>query len=212
MYLMREIEKEARPAWEQFLSRAKTSKFLDNEDCDPRLLYGWTEENISIWDVSELDGKPLKTEIEFAICHPKKYEWKKATFLIFNGDAVATSGLRLSASDGGTGEIEIDTSKTHFDIISITGKQLCSLLFHISQKGFVIEEFTKAMYDARKIQIINDSRQYKTIMARTNNEPPSINNIPAGTELPRRISTEIATSNIWTPANSSKIPEQPKEN
>jgi len=140
MALMRQLEAEHKKLWDQ-LSPPKP-EMVDAKDCEPALLSGWTDRDISLWDVSAVGGKPGLQEILVALCRRKK-DWEKISYLLFPAETVCSTGLSLTASNGNTGDQRIDISQTHFEIKGITGKKLCTLLFQVSISKFQTGVFTK---------------------------------------------------------------------
>jgi len=133
MALMRQLEAEHKKLWDQ-LSPPKPEMVVA-KDCEPALLSGWTDRDISLWDVSADGGKPGLQEILVALCR-RKVGWDKISYLLFPAETVSSAGLSLTASNGNTGDQRIDISQTHFEIKGITGKQLCTLLFQVSISKF----------------------------------------------------------------------------
>jgi hypothetical protein len=140
MALMRQLEAEHKKLWDQ-LSPPK-SEMVDAKDCEPALLSGWTDRNISLWDVSAVGGKPGLEEILVALCR-RKNGWEKISYLLFPAETVSSAGLSLTASNGNTGDQRIDISQIHFEIKGITGKGLCTFLFQVSISKFMTGVFTK---------------------------------------------------------------------
>jgi len=140
MKLMRQLEADHKKIWDQ-LSQPKP-EMVDAKDCEPALLSGWTDRDISLWDVSAVGRKPGLQEILVALCRRKKI-WEKISYLLFPAETVSSAGLGLTASNGNTGDQRIDISQTHFEIKGITGKGLCTLLFHVSIGNFETGVFTK---------------------------------------------------------------------
>ncbi|MHB1228307.1 MAG: hypothetical protein ACYC0O_12385 [Desulfurivibrionaceae bacterium] len=144
MDLMRQLEAEHKRLWDQ-LSPARP-EMVAASDCDPALLSGWTDRDISLWDVSAIGGKPGLEEILVALCRRRK-NWEKISYLRFPKETVSSAGLSLTASNGKTGSQRVDTSNTHFEIKGITGKELCTLLFNVCAGAFETGVFTKKQFD-----------------------------------------------------------------
>lgn len=144
MKLMRQLEAQHKKLWDQL--RPPKSELIDAEDCNPELLSGWTDRDISLWDVSDSGSKPTMVEILVALCHRKK-EWEKVSYLIFPADTVSNAGLLLTESNGNTGDQRIDLSHTHFEIKNISGRKLCSFLYHVSISEFETGLFTRRDFD-----------------------------------------------------------------
>lgn len=140
MDLMRQLEVEHKRLWDNLSPR--TPEMVAARDCDPALLSGWTDRDISLWDVSGSDGKPTLKEILVALCR-RKQNWEKISYLRFPEESVTLVGLTLTSSNGKTGDQRVDNSHTHFEIKGITGKELCTLLFHLSNGEFETGIFTK---------------------------------------------------------------------
>lgn len=168
MDLMRQLEAEHKRLWEK-LSPLKP-EMVAASDCDPALLSGWTDRDISLWDVSGLDGKPKLQEILVALCRKKK-DWEKISYLRFPKEIVSTAGLSLTASNGNTGDQRVDTSHTHFEIKGITGKELCTLLFLLSSGKFEIEIFTKKELDSILYNLYDSAVTNRVVQSATSREP-----------------------------------------
>ena len=177
MDLMRQLEVEHKRLWEN-LSPLKP-EMVAASDCDPALLSGWTDRDISLWDVSGLDGKPGLQDILVALCRKKK-DWVKISYLRFPKETVSKAGLSLSASNGNTGDQRVDTSHTHFEVKSITGKGLCTLLFQVSCGTFEIGVFTKKELDSILYRIY-DSVDIRQVVQSSTSQAPSISSPPSGT-------------------------------
>jgi len=141
MQLLRQLEAEHKSIWDQ-LPKPKP-ELVDANDCEPVLLSGWTDKDISLWDVSAVDGKPNLEDILVALCRNKKKVWDRISYLLFPEDTVSLAGLSLTASNGNTGVPRVDQSKTHFEIKGISGKELCTLLFQVSRSKFETGVFKK---------------------------------------------------------------------
>lgn len=179
MELMRQLEKGHRPLWENL--KQLSDDMVAASDCDPALLSGWTDRDISLWDVSERDGKPRLQEILIALCRLKKNDWDRISYLRFPEVAVSAAGLSLTATNGKTGVPKVDTSSTHFEIKSITGKGLCTLLFHVSRSEFQVGVFTKREMEAIIFAAYDSSTQHQVAQSATSDTPANV--LPAsGTE------------------------------
>lgn len=150
MNLMRQIDNEVKPQWERIKQGGKLEGF--SEDCPPSLLKGWTDDNLSLWEV----GNPQKPELEkilFALCRQKRSEWDKITYLIFDMSAILDSSLIITQTNGKTSDSQIDNSKSHYEIKDLHGKNLCTLIYHITLTSFEIgnykrSEFNRILYDS----------------------------------------------------------------
>ncbi len=206
MNLMRQLEYEHKRLWES-LSPIKP-EMISTSDCDPALLSGWTDRDISLWDISGLSGKPGLQEILVALCRKKK-EWDKISYLRFPKETVTTAGLSLTASNGNTGDQMVDTSHTHFEIKSITGKGLCTLLFQVSSGKFEIGVFTKKQMDGILFEIYDKVTTRQVVQSATS-QTSSISLPPSGTgaqtviEVPKLAVDEIPiTDRMPRPSSST---------
>lgn len=159
MKLMRQLDDEHRKLWAN-LPPPNEQNIREN-DCDPALLAGWTDPDLSLWSVDQ-SSKITLQDILVALCSRKRSEWNKICYLIFHRDLVQSAGLNIVQSNGKTGLPKVDSSGTHFELKGVTGKGICTLLSLLSQdkKRFEIGVFSKkqldeillASYDNRVIQ------------------------------------------------------------
>lgn len=145
MTMLRQLEADHKKYWDN-LSKPDPNMEV-NQDCDPVLLSGWTDPDISLWDVSADTRKPGLEKILIALCRRKPKNWDKISYLLFPEETVSLAGLNLTASNGKTGDQRVDISGTHFELKGITGKQLCTLIFHVSHSKFVTGLFKRTDYD-----------------------------------------------------------------
>ncbi len=177
MNLMRQLEAEHKQLWSKL--SPPSAEMINARDCDPTLLSGWTDRDISLWDVSAVDGKPGLQDILIALCRQKK-DWVRICYLRFPTEAVSSAGLSLTASNGKTGDQKVDTSRTHFEIKGITGKELCNLLFEISRGKFEIGVFTKKQLDDILFQIY-DTRKKQLVFSSATTQETAISSPLTGT-------------------------------
>ena len=177
MDLMRQLEAEHKGLWDN-LSPPKP-EMVAASDCNPALLSGWTDRDISLWDVSAFGEKPGLQEILVALCRRKK-NWEKISYLLFPKEAVSSAGLRLTASNGKTGDQRVDTSHIHFEIKDITGKELCTLLFHVSSDEFRTGLFTKKELE-RILYEIYDRITARPVVQTATSQTPRISSPSSGT-------------------------------
>jgi len=144
MKLLRQIETEIKPEWDKLKVSKKSNGLI--EDCEPNMLIGWTDKNLSIWDVSGDSAKPTLENILVALCRTKK-QWEKIAYLIFNKLAIEKAKLCIIGTNGNTTDNRIDTSKTHYEIQGITARQLGTLIYYISIDQFETGFFKKTDYD-----------------------------------------------------------------
>ena len=143
---MRQLDANHKTLWDQL--KPPSDELTTTPDCDAALLAGWTDRDISLWDVSGVDGNPGLIDILVALCRNKKKDWDKISYLRFPKETVPSSGLELTRNNGNTGDQRVDNSHVHYEIKEITGKQLCSLLFHISCSKFETGIFSKREFDS----------------------------------------------------------------
>lgn len=208
MDLMRQLEAEHKNLWDN-LSPPKP-EMEDAKDCEPVLLSGWTDRDISLWDVSADGGKPGLKEILVALCRRKKNDWEKISYLLFPAETVSSVGLRLTETNGKTGDQKIDVSKTHFEIKGITGKELCSFLFQVSKSKFETGAFTKKelikilyeAYDNTATRPVVDSATSQTPQISL---PSSGTGVPPETTLvaPEQASSETPITEQMPPSSSA---------
>ena len=168
MDLMRQLEEEHIRLWDNL--SPPTPEMVVAHDCDPALLSGWTDRNISLWDVSAVGGKPGLQQILVALCRKKK-NWDKISYLRFPKETVSSAGLSLTASNGNTGDQRVDTSRIHFEIKGITGKGLCTLLFQVSSGQFEIRVFTKKELESILYGIYDKVATRQVVQSATSKKP-----------------------------------------
>ncbi|MDP2855338.1 MAG: hypothetical protein Q8O28_13955 [Smithellaceae bacterium] len=144
MDFLRQIEAEIKPEWDNLKVTKKVSNLF--EDCEPNMLKGWTDKNPSIWDVSGDKGKPTLEKILVALCRQKK-QWEKIAYIKFKNECIEKAKLTLTSTAGNTSDQIIDTSNIHYEILSITAKQLSTLIYYISINQFETGIFKKRDYD-----------------------------------------------------------------
>jgi len=145
MLLMRQINAEIKPEWDKIKSSARKTDLV--EDCEPHFLSGWTDKDPSIWDVSSDSTKPTLENILVALCKRIRKPWDKVAYITFTKDAIDCAKLILTQTNGKTGNPRIDTSKIHYEIKDVTAKQICTLIFYITQKGFATGLFKKSEFE-----------------------------------------------------------------
>lgn len=207
MKLMRQLEAEHKKIWDQ-LAQPKP-EMVDAKDCEPALLSGWTDRDISLWEVNALGGKPGLQEILHALCRRKK-NWDKISYLLFPAEMVPSAGLNLTASNGNTGVQKIDISRTHFEIKGITGKGLCTLLFYVSTSNFETGVFTKKDFDKILFEAYDQTATRPMVETATSKTPhialPSSGTeeqAPATIAAPEQVFTETPTKQIPKPSSST---------
>jgi hypothetical protein len=154
MNLMREIDNEVKPKWDEIKKGRKFEEF--HEDCPPSLLMGWTDDNPSLWETDH-PGKPDRIDILFALCRKKK-NWVQTTYLLFDKCVLEKAKLSITPTNGNTGVSRIDISKTHYEIKNLTAKSLCTLIYYILKSQFEIGHFKKTEYDKIVLDICNNSQ------------------------------------------------------
>jgi len=177
MDLMRQLDAEHKKLWDH-LSPPKP-EMAAASDCNPALLSGWTDRDISLWDVRAVDGKPGLQDILIALCRRKK-NWEKISYLLFPKEAVSSAGLRLTASNGNTGDQKIDISRIHLEIKDITGKELCTLLFHVSNGEFRTGLFTKKELERILFESYDKIKAHPVVQSATS-QMPQISSPSSGT-------------------------------
>jgi hypothetical protein len=179
MELMRQLEFENLKTWER--RQAPNTIMITDKDCDPALLNGWADRDISLWDVSETDNKPGMQRILVALCKTKKQTWEKIGYLVFPSEAVNSVGLTLTPSNGSTGNPQIDCSQTHFEIKEITGKKLCSLVYAVVSSDLKTGVFTKKDLD-NLLYKAYESSQIRTMAKNMTGQYPATLNLSSGTQ------------------------------
>jgi hypothetical protein len=203
MKLMRQLNEEHKRLWDKVPTI--TAKMKATCDCAPELLSGWTDRDISLWDISEINGKPTLKDILIALCRKKK-DWKKIGYLKFQKDIISAAGLNLTESNGNTGDQRVDTSRIHFEIKDITGKELCTLIFTLSSGKYEIGEFTKKELDNILFEIYDSSKTSRMSQGATS-EVPSISLPTSGTEIraaSEELLSELSNSEML---NSDQVPK-----
>ena len=143
MNLIRQIDNEIKPQWDEIKNGRKFKEF--DKDCPPCLLRGWTDDNPSLWEIDNPD-KPNLDKILFALCRRQK-EWVKITYLVFNKNAIDSSNLSLTQTNGNTGDTKIDTSNSHYEVRHLSARSLCTLIYHIMVSDFEIGQYKKSEFD-----------------------------------------------------------------
>ena len=202
MDLMRQLEAEHKRLWENTLPLKP--EMVAARDCDPALLSGWTNRDISLWDVSGLDGKPGLQEILVALCRKKK-AWDKISYLRFPKETVLTAGLSLTASNGNTGDQRVDTSHTHFEIKGITGKGLCTLLFQVSSGRFETGVFTRKELESILYRFY-DSVATRQVVQSATSQTPSISLPPSGTGVHAAIEVVVPEQAVGETPITDQMP------
>jgi len=211
MDLMRQLKAEHKRLWDN-LTPLKP-EMVTSSDCDPALLSGWTDRDISLWDVNGLDGKPGLQEILIALCRNKK-EWDKISYLRFPKETVSAAGFSLTESNGKTGVPRVDTARIHFEIKGITGKELCTLLFHVSRGRIETGVFKKTEMEKILLEAFYSSASRQVVQGATL-QTPSISSPPSGTGveaaipvvLPEQTVGEALTTDQMPRPSSSTTPE-----
>jgi|GEM_PF-6716227 len=201
MELMRQLEAEHKKIWDD-LSTPKAEMRAAN-DCEPVLLSGWTDRDISLWDVSGFGGKPERQEILVALCRKKK-SWEKISYLLFPAETVFSAGLSLTPSNGNTGDPRIDISHTHFEIKGITGKELCTLLCQVSISNFETGVFTKR--DLEKILFEAYDKTVKSpVVESATSQTPHISFSSSATAIQEATTTLVEPEQVFS---DTPTPEQ----
>ncbi len=140
MNLIRILDFKVKNQWDQI----KGSKHLEelDEDCPPRFLEGWTDDNPSLW---ETDNPPVLdvNTILYAIYRSKNYS-DKIAYLRFDKSAIDEAQLALIQTKGRTNDPLVDGYNIHYEIQGMTGKGLCMLIYHILNSQFETGEYKKA--------------------------------------------------------------------
>src|SRR5664280_2746073 len=100
MNLLRQIDNEVKALWDKSKTNNRSNHLF--EDCPPSLLKGWTDDNLSLWEIDHPD-KPNIESILVALCRQKKGNWDKITYLQFNKSVVDNARLSLTQTNGNTG-------------------------------------------------------------------------------------------------------------
>ena len=205
MELLRQLEHDQVLRWKQ--AQTFTPPMIEAKDCDPALLSGWTERDISVWDVSDSDGKPGLQKILVALCMKNmKKDWEKTGYLLFPHEEVSFAGLQLTQSNGSTGDNGIDLSNTHYEIRGITGKDLCTLIHTISRGGrFRTGVFKRKDMDA----LLYETWQKSSIETATGTAAVTVaQDIPAasGTQAASPVSLSATDHPPQQAANEGRLP------
>jgi len=203
MDLMRQLDFEYKVYWDK--KSQLSPNMITEKDCDPTLLSGWTDHDISLWDVSAKDGKPGLIEILFALCRNKK-DWKKISYLQFTKEAVDNTGLTLSPTPGKTTDCRINQSNTHFEIKDITGKELCTLLFNVYNGNFVTGIFTKAQYD-KILYDLYDNTEIRQIIYSSTAQSTNFVNPPVDSTKEKTSAENPPSQKTVDSTSISKIPK-----
>ena len=208
MVLMRQLEAEHKKLWDQL--PPPKPEMVDAKDCEPALLSGWTDRDLSLWDVSAVGGKPGLQDILVALCRSKKNDWEKISYLLFPVETVSSAGLSLTQNNGKTGDNRIDVSQTHFEIKGITGKKLCTFLFQVSTSKFETGVFKKKdlneilfkAYDKTAIRPVVESATSLTPQSL----PSSGTRVQTSTMVvaPEQAFSETPTTELMPPSSSTK--------
>ena len=211
MALMRQLQAEHKKLWDKLQVSPPKQEMIDAKDCEPELLSGWTNRDISLWDVSATNGKPELQEILVALCR-RKTGWDKISYLLFPAETVSSAGLSLTASNGNTGDQKIDISQTHFEIKDITGKQLCTFLFQVSTSEFKTGYFTNR--ELKKILFEAYDKTATRPVVESSTSQTQIISPPSGTVVQMATTTAVAPEQAFTetlitepvPPNSATTP------
>ena len=130
MEMMRQLDIEHFKRWERLPT--PDDGLLAEQDCDPSLLNGWADRDLSLWDVSATSGKPSLERILVALCK-NKVNFEKMGYVVFPNEVVTSAGLALTSSNGSTGDSVVDVSRTHFEIKNLSGKKLCTLISSVAK-------------------------------------------------------------------------------
>jgi hypothetical protein len=213
---MRQLEPEHQKLWDHL--SPPTPEMVAAKDCDPVLLSGWTDRDISLWDVSGVGGKVGLRDILIALCRKKDSSWKKISYLLFPRETVSLVGLSLTASNGKTGTPRVDLSDTHFEIKDITGKELCTLLFHVSSSGeFKTGIFTKKEMDDILFEAFekHGTATTRPVVQAATSPTPSVSLPSSGTGVqavttvvpPEQAASEtLTTEHVPRPSSSTTLP------
>jgi hypothetical protein len=202
MELLRQLELDQKKRWDQ--RQPITQPMMQAKDCDPSLLSGWTDRDISVWDISDSNGKPGLQRILVALCKRKK-NWDKIGYVLFSCEAVSSAGLQLTKSFGNTGDSNIDLSNTHFEIKGITGKNLCTLIHIVSQGTFSTGIFTKAEMEKILYEAYDKSYIKPSAKTATTEVVPSIPVFSGTSVLSLKSQSELGLSSPVV-ANEGRLP------
>lgn len=208
MDLLRQLDLNQAKTWER--RQPPNEEMFAEQDCDPTLLNGWAERDISLWDVSETENRPGLERILIALCR-NRTNWDKIGYLVFTNEAVGTAGLTLTPSTGSTGDPSIDQSRTHFEIKNITGKKLCSLVHAVSKSSPRIGIFKKTEMESILYAAYQSSRTRASARVTTRQGPATFTP-PSGTQVVNLASEgnhgetfEIAPGGLQGSGTSGKV-------
>jgi hypothetical protein len=201
MNLMRQIDTEVKPQWDQIKNGKKYDEF--KEDCPPTMLKGWTDDNPSIWEVDHPD-KPDLQKILIALCRRKK-DWDKITYLLFNQSVVDSAGLTITQTNGNTGDVKIDMSKTHYEIKGLSAKQLCTLIYHIMISPFEVGLFKRSEFEKILLNAYDSSQFSITPKTETMSINPTSMIATTDTSIKDSINTEVNIDKVFKPVSSESF-------
>ena len=142
---MRQIDNDVKPQWDQIREGKRIE--MAHEDCPPSLLKGWTDDNLSLWEIDHPE-KPDLFKILFALCRRKKtWDKDRISYLLFNKTSIDNAKLDLTQTNGNTGDYKIDNSKTHYEIKNLSAKNLSILIFHILISQFEVGQYKKSEFE-----------------------------------------------------------------
>jgi len=147
MKLMRQLDDQHKKLWD--ILPTLNSQSVAENDCDPALLAGWTDRDLSLWCINQ-DPKFDITTILIALCRTKKdKDWKKIGYLTFHVNPIQEANLKIVSSNGKTGDSKLNVSGTHYELKGVTGKGICTLLSLISRDKlrFEVGFFTRKQFD-----------------------------------------------------------------
>lgn len=169
--LIRLLDSKCLKHWES--KKPISAQLISDRDCSPEMLSGWTEQDISLWEVEEHEGKPSLEEILVALCLQKGGEWEKVMYLQFPRQVVADAGLSLTPTKGATKNEWIDSSDTHYEIKGITGKKLIEFIYKLSTcdnrsvglfKNSRLKELLIQAYKSQQTQLLVSSQTSQPIV------------------------------------------------
>jgi len=147
MKMMRQLDDQHKKLWD-VLPTLNSQSFAEN-DCDPALLAGWTDRDLSLWSINQ-DPKFDRTTILIALCRTKKDKnWKQIGYLTFDDNLIQEANLKIVSSNGKTVDDKLNVSGTHYELKGVTGKGICTLLSLISRDKlrFEVGTFTHKQFD-----------------------------------------------------------------
>jgi hypothetical protein len=198
---------ENRPPWDNYKNPSKANSQYPSDDCDPQLLQGWTDENPSIWDVSEKGGNPGLDDVLYAFFDLNSEKMEKTTYLVFKTEAIELSGLKqkFCQRDGGTGVTRIDKTKIHFQLEGITGKELCKLINTIINTGFDIQKYSLRDHKASRKDILNRFFSYETSSSSSVTDSKLPLNTPSSSQQSINTSEKQKYQEVWSPSSASSV-------